>query len=121
MPVVQRALVPIPSIDALDASAARNALVAPAEALGVEWTGAALEHALAYSGRYPYFLQEYGKYAWLEADGTEISTEDVDRAHPRVLDILDANFFHTRIERCTEVERRYLAAMAELGDGCEER
>ena len=54
-----------PRIGALDEAAATQALRAPAAALGVEVTDDALELLFDLSGRYPYFLQEYGKHAWL--------------------------------------------------------
>ena len=41
----------------------------------------------------------------------------VERAHELVLGVLDGDFFHVRFERATRNEQRYLAAMADLGDG----
>jgi hypothetical protein len=105
------------SIGGLPESAAHDALVLPAHDEDVEWTRDALDTAYAYSDGYPYFIQEYGKHAWLVADASPITKDDVEIAHPRVLSELDEGFFHVRIERATEAERRYLAAMADLGDG----
>jgi hypothetical protein len=34
-----------------------------------------------------------------------------------VQDKLDEEFFHVRFEKATPAERRYMAAMADLGDG----
>jgi AAA ATPase-like protein len=105
------------SIGSLDDAAARAALVIPAQEEGVAWEQDALDVALGYSDGYPYFLQEYGKNAWLVASESPISGGDVERAHPTVLNELDEGFFHVRIERATDAERRYMAAMADLGDG----
>lgn len=105
------------SIGSLDPIAARDALVLPAREESVEWEGAALDLALGYSDGYPYFLQEYGKNAWLVANESPISAADVEGAHPTVLSELDEGFFHVRVERATESERKYMAAMAHLGDG----
>lgn len=105
------------SIGSLDPPASRDALILPSRQEDVEWERAALEVAVGYSDGYPYFLQEYGKHAWLVAEQSPITAADVERAHPTVLNELDEGFFHVRIERATEAERRYMAAAADLGDG----
>lgn len=105
------------SIGGLSAVDARDALVLPARDEQVQWDEGALDLTLAYSEGYPYFIQEYGKHSWLLADGSPITREDVEEAHPAVLAELDEGFFHVRIERATDAERSYMAAMADLGDG----
>lgn len=105
-----------PRIGALDETAAREALQRPAEEEGVSYDEEALALILLHSGRYPYFIQLYGKHAWLQGQGDRISPSAVEAAHAGVQQILDKDFFHVRIERTTELERRYLRAMAELGD-----
>lgn len=105
------------SIGTLSRSASDAALLLPAREEGVGWTVEALELVFNYSEGYPYFLQEYGKHAWLRASDDPITGEDVRTAHPAVLAELDEGFFHVRIERATEAERRYMSAMADLGDG----
>jgi hypothetical protein len=105
-----------PRIGALDPDAAREALERPAAGEGVVFEEAALADLLRHSGRYPYFVQLYGKHAWLAGKDDTISRDAVTTAHERVQDILDKDFFHVRIERTTDLERRYLRAMAELGD-----
>ncbi len=106
-----------PTIGALSEEAARLALVEPAAEEGVEFTARALEEILRLSGRYPYFLQQYGKHAWLTGSNDVIDEVAVDRAHELVLSVLDTDFFHVRFERATPGEQRYLAAIASLGDG----
>ncbi len=106
-----------PVLGALAEDAARLALVEPAEAEGVLYEEAALARILELSGCYPYFLQQYGKHAWLTAKDDVIGVAAVERAHELVLGVLDGDFFHVRFERATTNERRYLAAMADLGDG----
>jgi hypothetical protein len=106
-----------PRIGALPDPDAREALVAPARELGVEFEDDALTRIFELSGRYPYFLQEYGKHAWLLASESPIRRDDAERAHAVVPSVLDDNFFSVRIERATDAERRYLAAIADLGDG----
>lgn len=94
---------------------ARAALVDPAEALQVEYQDSAVEDVLAYTEGYPYFLQEYGKAVWDDADGPHITTDDVRRVRPLVERKLDESFFRVRAERTTELELAYLGAMAALG------
>ncbi len=106
-----------PTIGALSESAARLALVEPAAEEGVTITDGALERILELSGRYPYFLQQYGKHAWLTGANNLIHEQAVERAHELVLSVLDTEFFLVRFERATPAEQRYLAAMASLGDG----
>lgn len=106
-----------PTIGALSDEAARLALVEPAADEGVSYTDEALAEVLRLSGRYPYFLQQYGKHAWLTGSHDLIDGSAVERAHELVLSVLDTDFFHVRFERATPAEQRYLAAMAVLGDG----
>jgi hypothetical protein len=106
-----------PRIGRLDEDAARDALILPARAEGVEYEDAAVNRILELSEGYPYFLQEYGRHVWQAAAESPIRAGDVERAHPLVLADLDEGFFTVRFERATDAERRYMAAMAALGDG----
>jgi hypothetical protein len=106
-----------PQIAELAPAAAAEALVLPARERGVEFTPGALARCLAYSERYPYFLQVVGSKAWRAAPGSPIDLDDVDAAIPVAEDELDAGFFRVRAERTTALELRYLRAMAELGPG----
>ena len=91
------------------------ALVEPAAEEGVRYTDGALDQILAHSGRYPYFLQQYGKHAWLTGSDNLVDERAVERAHQLVLSVLDTDFFHVRFERATPAEQRYLAAMSAIG------
>ncbi len=103
-------------IGALSASKdAPDALVLPARELGVEYEQDAIGHIVTYTEGYPYFLQEYGRIVWDEAPASPISEEDVTSVLPMVEERLDESFFRVRAERTTELELRYLYAMAELG------
>jgi hypothetical protein len=55
--------------------------------------------------------------AWNMAPGSPITLADVQAAEPVVQGKLDDEFFHVRFEKATPAERRYMAAMADLGDG----
>jgi len=107
----------LPRIGRLDQAAARDALILPARDGRVAYEETAVERILELSEGYPYFLQEYGRHVWQAARESPIRITDVDRAHPLVLADLDEGFFTVRFERATDAERRYMAAMATLGDG----
>jgi hypothetical protein len=94
---------------------ARDALALPAEELGVAYAPGAISHIVAYTQGYPYFLQEYGRIVWDESSDSPISEDDARSVQPLVEERLDESFFRVRAERTTELELRYLYAMAELG------
>jgi hypothetical protein len=104
-------------IDALEHGAALKALEEPASEQGVRWERKATERVVELSNGYPYFLQEYGREIWKVGQGQTISLGDVRAAEPLVLEYLDDNFFRQRIGKLPAYERRYMAAMASLGDG----
>jgi len=106
-----------PRLGALSESASREALRVPAEREGIEFEDAALDAIVERSDGYPYFLQEWGRAVWNVAEKSPIAIEDVERASPRVRDELDEDFFGMRLARTTANERRYMAAIAGLGDG----
>ncbi|MCP4304201.1 MAG: ATP-binding protein [bacterium] len=104
------------NVDSLSMAAATEALVVPAQRLGVEFTEPAIEAVLDASGGYPYFIQAYGKHIWDVADRSPIDLEDVQLGANEARRELDVGFFGTRWDRATPKEREYLQAMAELGE-----
>lgn len=106
-----------PFIGPLSREAARSALTKPAEYEGVQFTPAALESILSHTQGYPYFLQEWGKHAWDVAQGSPITELDVQSATDLTIAALDESFFRVRFDRLTTGQKKYLRAMAELGEG----
>ena len=104
-----------PRIGRLSEEAASRALAEPAERLGVAFEADALAVVVAYSEGYPYFLQEYGNMLWSSTEESPITADDVASAQAAIEAKLDGGFFRVRIERTSELEQRYLRAMAELG------
>lgn len=104
-----------PSIGRLSAPEAERALVEPAERLGVSFEKEAAAAIIDYTEGYPYFLQEYGNVLWNQVGASPITAADVADAQEAVEAKLDGNFFRVRAERTTELELRYMRAMAELG------
>lgn len=109
-----------PRLGALAHGDARDALVLPARARGVEYRDDALATMLEHAHGYPYFLQEWGRGVWDTAVSNPIGIEDVEAAIPEVERKLAQDFFSVRLERTTAAERRYCEAMAALGDGAQE-
>lgn len=101
----------------LSEPAARSAILTPATRQGVEFEEEALASIVRESEGYPYFLQEYGRVLWREAERSPISAEEFRSIHPLILAELDRRFFKDRFESATEGEQRYLVLMAHLGSG----
>ena len=104
-------------VGALAPDDTRVAFEEPAAQLGVAFEPAALDELGVLSGGYPFFIQSYGKHVWDIADDSPISSDDVALSAPRAYRELVDSFFRPRYDRATPAERRYLHAMAELGDG----
>lgn len=105
-----------PRIGELDATTdARDALILPARSLGIEFEPEAVGFMVEYTQGYPYFLQEYGRIVWDETSASPVTSDDVESVLPLVESSLDESFFRVRAQRTTELELRYLYAMAELG------
>ncbi len=104
-------------IGALDEAEARLAIVKPAREENADFTEEAVAAIVAETRGYPYFLQEWGKHAWDVAEGSPISLQDVETASVESMGALDESFFRVRFDRLRPAEKKYLRAMAELGDG----
>ncbi len=101
----------------LDSDFATQALVIPAEKLGVIYKPEALAEILKQTQGYPYFLQEWGKNSWDIAESSPITQEDAQRATKQAIADLDASFFRVRFDQLSPAQKEYLRAMAELGSG----
>jgi hypothetical protein len=106
-----------PSVGALDPAAAAAAVREPARRQGVEYTQEALDHIVAMTEGYPYFLQAWGSHAWDLAARSRITLADAEAATEAAIRQLDQGFFRVRFDRLTPRERAYLRAMAEVGPG----
>jgi len=107
-------------IGRLTDDSAKAALTVPASREDVEYEPAALDFILARAERYPFFLQTYGRYAWLVAARSPITEGDAKAADTIAQEQLDSGFHRARFNRATAAERRYLTAIAELGDGAQQ-
>ena len=106
-----------PVIANLPADDARAALVEPARQQGVKYAEDAVELALSWTEGYPFYIQQLGKHAWNLADRSPIRAADIEAAMPAAQAALDSSIYEVRVQRATDQERRYMRAMAELGEG----
>jgi hypothetical protein len=104
-------------IGRLSPDAARAALTLPSTRVGIAYEEPALDFILSRADRYPFFLQTYGRYAWLIAKHQPITEHDARAADVIAREQLDIGFHRARFNRATAAEQRYLAALAALGDG----
>lgn len=103
-------------IERLSAPQAREALTRPADLEGVSWADEALDFVTEQSGRYPYFIQQFGQESWNEGTGGRIELSDARVGVATGQQQLDNGFFRARWDRTTASEKRYLRAMCPEGD-----
>ncbi len=106
----------IRAVGPLDDEAQRLAVTEPARELGVEYDDEALDRLATLAGGYPFFVQTHAKHAWDRAVESPISGLDVEVGATQAEIALRTSFFSPRVERATPAERRYMRAMAALGD-----
>lgn len=105
------------SIGPLEPRDAILALRRPIEAEGKTIDEDAVQLIVSTTERYAYFIQEWGKHAWNQAEAGRITYGDAEYAEMTALPDLDASFFRVRFDRLTPAEKDYLFVMAGLGEG----
>lgn len=103
-------------IQQLDAAVVAEALTIPAAIEEAEWDDKAVAVVVEASGRYPYFLQQFGQETWNVATGPRIEVADARLGVAHGNNQLDNGFFRARWDRATRAEQAYLRAMAVDGD-----
>lgn len=93
-----------------------EALTIPAAQEDAAWDDDAIELVVRASGRYPYFLQQFGQATWNVATGPIIMKHDAEVGVVQGNSQLDNGFFRVRWDRATPSEQHYLRAMAVDGD-----
>ncbi len=94
-----------------------QAVVEPAEEIGVSWSAAATEQIVDRSDGFPFFVQTWAYHTWNAALDEPISANDVERAASNAHHALDSSFFAARIARIPASEVAYVQALASLGPG----
>lgn len=103
-------------IQQIDETVVAEALTIPAAQEDAQWDDDAVALVVAGSGRYPYFLQQYGQETWNVAAGPVITKHDAELGILQGNNQLDNGFFRARWDRATPAEQQYLRAMAVDGD-----
>lgn len=103
-------------IGRLNTDQAKESFTVPAGQMGQSYSPEALTTLLEVSGRYPYFIQEFGSAMWEVAAKSPFTGEEAAVAARVGLQRLDAGFFPSRWDRATPRERDYMDAMAQDGD-----
>ena len=106
-----------PTIGPLSAQAASLAIEKPLHDEGVCITPEALKQILQITQGYAYFLQQWGSHTWRAATVSPIDAPAVAMASVTAIAAMDESFFRVRFDRLTPKEKKYLRAMAELGEG----
>ena len=106
-----------PVVGPLPHDAAADAISKPISHESTQINDDAIEEIVRVTHGYPYFLQQWGKFAWDRADESPITLDDVAEAGVDAVAALDESFFRVRFDRLTPTEKRYLRAMAEIGPG----
>lgn len=107
------------ALDELSSADAAEALTAPAAALGVRWTSAAVAEVVGQTRGHPYFLQLLGSASWEAAapeGGDRIVLDDVRRGVPAAREQVQA-MYRARWRSASAGEQAFLQAMAEAGEG----
>lgn len=106
-----------PTIGPLPPEAAGLAIEKPLRDEDVRITPEALSQILQITQGYAYFLQQWGSHTWRAAQASPIDPDAVAAASVTALAAMDESFFRVRFDRLTPKEKKYLRAMAELGEG----
>jgi hypothetical protein len=101
-----------PRIDRLSRPDAIKALRDPARSRKATFDEDALDYIFRQTEGYPYFLQQYGKYAWDVASAGRITKEDARVGGREAQQRLDDGFYQVRYERASAAERDFLSAMS---------
>ena len=101
-----------PRIDRLSRPDAIKALRDPARSRKATFDEDALDYIFRQTEGYPYFLQQYGKYAWDVASAGRITKEDARLGGREAQQRLDDGFYQVRYERASAAERDFLSAMS---------
>lgn len=103
-------------VSALSAESARHAISDPAETLGVRYSDAAVSRIIEVTEGYPYFIQAFCKIVWENRHNGEISEASVTDSIPEFFATLDAGFFSVRYDKCSGMEKSFMAAMVRCGE-----
>lgn len=103
-------------VDSLPDEPAKDAIIGPAQELGVAYTEDAVQKILDITKGYPYFIQEICSTIWENHTGNLVDMDAVVANLEIANQKLDAGFFQVRYDRCTTREKHFMGAMAKCGE-----
>ena len=101
-------------VGSLEAKDAKNAIIQPALKNGVKFDEEAANEIFMQTKGYPYFIQTWGFYTWSIALKSPITSVDVQSASKNAISDLDESFFKARFAHLTDLQKRYIKAIASL-------
>lgn len=104
------------TIGRLDDDAAVTCFQETAAQSGRSFTDEAVSRLVQDSQGYPYFIQAYGEAAFNASDSSPIPLKAVEIGEHKAISILDQGLYESRWQRSTKLGRRYMYAMASLGE-----
>lgn len=103
-------------IDTLKFVDAKEALIKPAEKLGVFYDENAIQTVFEITEGYPYFIQEYGNQVWEKQNANKVITKTaVEECYDSFIEQLDEGFFKNRLDRATPMEKKFMCKMVCCG------
>jgi len=104
-------------IGALSEGEAARALTQPTRNGPVRFAPEVVREVVQRAGRYPYFIQHYGRELWDAAEKGAVDLDALSRAGEDARRKLDDYFFRSRLARATPAERALMIQIAEFGEG----
>jgi len=101
-------------IGGLSEAEAKLAIEKPAEGLSRSYEKSSIRRIAEITDGYPYFIQEMCKVIWNKADSVGKVQIDISLVEDSITEFyakLDASFFKSRYDRCTDAERGFVHAM----------
>lgn len=103
-------------VSSLTNEQARKAIEEPVKKFGALYTEAAVNEIIKITKGYPFFVQQFCRIVYDNAEEKTIDVNDVKNSINEFFTALDNGFFKVRYERCTERDKKFIFAMA----SCEE-
>ena len=102
-------------IGSLSKEQAKLAIINPAKRLDIAYCDEATDEIFNITKGYPFFIQQFCQTMFNNDVPTVIRKTDVQNTITEYYEILDAGFFQSRYERCSDGERKFIFAMTDCG------
>lgn len=102
-------------IGSLSYEQSEEAIIYPAEKMGVHYTAKAVERIISTTHGYPFYIQQLCQIVYQNTDSDTITEKDVEENIESFFQILDNGFFKVRYERCAISDKKFVFAMVKSG------